>query len=221
MSAIEQLPLPSRAAERRRSDRTRLQRVLNALVGRHEGTFVDISLRGAKIRHPGALPCRSAVRISFHWERQRFCASAEVLASRIVSLGTREGEPATYESRFRFTVMTPESLDLLARVIAAVGNEELRTWVGNMKGFGDGVHLAAPVRAHGFVRYRHRFGTWEKKWTRDTTQPPDGFVLPAGTSPAEVAALCRTWEGMDADGRHLLRLTASAVVEEAICGTFQ
>lgn len=221
MSAIEQLPFSSPPTERRRGDRTRLHRVLNALVGRHEGMFIDISLRGAKMRHSGALQCRSTVRIAFDWERQKFSANAEVLASRIVSLGTRDGEPATYESRFRFTAMTPESLELLARVIAAVGNEELRTWVGNMKGFGDDARVSAPVRAHGFIRCRFRYRTWEKKWTRDATQPADGFVLPAATDPAEVAALCRTWESMDADGRHLLRLTAAAVVEQAIGGAFQ
>jgi hypothetical protein len=219
MSAIEQLPLPS-PADRRRGDRTRLHRVLNALVGRHEGVFVDISLRGAKLRHSGALQCRSTVRIAFEWERQKFAASAEVLASRIVTLGTRDGEAATYESRFRFTSMTDGCIEILSRVIAAVGNEELRTWVGNLKGFGDDSRVATP-RAHGFIRCRRMGMRWEKKWTRDASQPIDGFVLPAGTDPSEIASLCRAWEGMDTDGRHLLRLTAEAVVQEFIGGTFQ
>jgi len=217
MSALEQLPLPT---NRRGAERTRLTRVLTALVGRHEGVFVDISMRGAKMRHPGGLQRHSMVRIAFAWGRQRFSANAEVLASRIVCLGTRDGEPAVYESRFRFDSMTPESSELLARVIVAVGNDELRTWVGNLKGSGDETHTAtqAPAPGQGFLRCRRVGNSWEKKWTRDPVQPKDGFVLPAGTDPAEVAALCRTWETLDDDGRHLLRLTAGAVVESALAG---
>ena len=221
MSAIEQLPLPTSNNDRRRADRTRLHRVLPALVGRHEGIFVDISMRGAKMRHSGALPRGATVRIAFEWDQRRFSTAAEVLASRIVSLGTREGEPALYESRFRFNSMAPEAGELLARVIVAVTNDELRTWVGNLKGFGDEPRTAEPARAHGFLRCRRVGNSWEKKWTRDSVQPIDGFVLPAGTDPSEVAALCRTWETTDADGRHLLRLTASAVVEETATGTLQ
>lgn len=214
MSALEQTPLSS---DRRRADRTRLDRVLRALVGRNEGVFVDFSIRGAKIRHEGALHRGSMVRIVFAWEQERFSATAEVLASRIVSLGDREGASATYESRFRFETMEPASSALLARVLIAISNDELRTWVGNLKGFDTAQVPDAPrPAAAAFVRCRRIGMRWEKKWTRDTNQPIDGFLLPAGTNPAEVAALCRTWDEMDADGRHLVRLTASAVVEEAL-----
>ena len=215
MSALEQQPL---ASDRRRSDRTRLDRVLRALVGRHDGAFVDLSMRGAKVRHEGALRRGAEVRIVFAWEKERFSATAEVLASRIVSLGTREGESATYETRFRFVAMEQSSADLLARVLVSISNEALRTWVGNLKGFDeDRLRAASPAQsAAGFLRCRRIGNTWEKKWTRDTTQPKDGFLLPAGTEPSEVNSLCRTWEELDADGRHLVQLTASAVVEQAI-----
>ena len=216
MSALEQHPLPS---DRRRSERTRLDRVLRALVGRNDGVFVDLSMRGAKIRHEHALLRGAQVRIVFAWEKERFSASAEVLASRVVSLGTREGESAIYETRFRFVVMDPGSSALLARVLVTISNEALRTWVGNLKGFDDTQRAsgtASAVSATGFLRCRRIAGGWEKKWTRDTTQPENGFLLPAGTDPSEVTALCDTWDALDADGRHLVQLTANAVVEQAI-----
>ncbi len=216
MSALEQTPLPS-SSDRRRSDRTTLDRVLHALVGRHNGIFVDLSMRGAKIRHASALRRGAATRIGFLWERERFSATAEVLASRVVSLGMREGESATYESRFRFVAMDEGSSALLARVLVAMSNDALRTWVGNLKGF-EGQPGAKPATPHaaGFLRCRRIGMRWEKKWTRNTAQPPDGFLLPAGTAPAEVNALCAAWESMDGDGRRLLQLTASAVVESAV-----
>jgi hypothetical protein len=215
MSAMEQLPLPSTPGERRNGDRRRLDRVLNVLVGRNDGIFVDASLRGAKIRHSGAVRRGATVRIAFDWERQRFSATAEVLASRVIALGMREGESTTFESRFRFTVMSPESSQLLARVLGELSNHELRTWVGNLKGFDETPPPppAAPTHAAGYLRCRHVHRAWEKKWTRDATQPPDGFVVPAGTPQAEVDALCSTWETSDEDGRRLLQLTAAAVVE--------
>ena len=215
MSALEQTPLPS--SDRRRSDRTQLDRVLHALVGRHNGLFVDLSMRGAKIRHEGTLRRGATTRIVFTWERERFCATAEVLASRVVSLGTREGESATYESRFRFVTIDDGSSALLARVLVAMSNDALRTWVGNLKGFEDVPSgLRTTPGASGFLRCRRVNTRWEKKWTRNTAQPADGFLLPAGTAPAEVTALCEAWESMDEDGRRLLQLTASAVVESAI-----
>ena len=84
-----------------------------------------------------------------------------------------------------------------------------------MKGFGE---TAEPVnttktRAAGFIRCRRIGIRWDKKWTRDASQPSDGFLLPAGTDPAELAALCSAWETMDEDARHMVRLTAAAVVE--------
>ena len=216
MSALEQTPLPS-SSDRRRGDRTQLDRVLPALVGRNNGIFVDLSVRGAKVRHEGSLRRGAATRVVFMWERERFSATAEVLASRVVSLGVREGESATYESRFRFLEMDERSSELLARVLVAISNDALRNWVGNMKGDEPSAPQAAS-RAVGYLRCRRVGMRWEKKWTRQTAQPADGFLLPAGTAPAEVSALCETWESLDADGRHLLQLTAIAVVESARAG---
>ena len=205
------LPLDDSSANRRRAERTRISRILHATVGRTDGVFVDLSLRGAKIRHSGALRRGAAVRITFEWERQRFAATAEVLASRIVALGAREDQAATFESRFQFVAMSTESSEILARVLADVANDELRGWVGNLKGYG----AAEPetTRGAGFIRCRRIGMRWEKKWTRDAAQPTDGFVLPAGVDPAQVDELCRTWEATDAGGRQLVQLTAAAVVQ--------
>jgi hypothetical protein len=215
MSAVEQGPLPT-STDRRRGDRKRLDRVLPVRVGRNDGVFIDASMRGARIRHSGALRRGATVRIAFEWERQRFAATAEVLASRVVALGMRDGESATFESRLRFTAMSAESSHLLARFLGALANDELRTWVGNLKGFGDTPPAPSdptPARAAGYLRCRRSGRGWEKKWTREAVQPRDGFLLPAGTPPAEVDALCRAWETMDDDGRQLVQRTAAAVVD--------
>lgn len=216
MSAIEQLHRTPSPADRRRSFRVRLDRVLTVHLGRHQGVIFDLSVDGARVRHSGTLLRGTATRVLFDWGAERFVASAEVLSSRLVMLGARDGESATYETRLRFTMMEPASRDLLARVIATVTREELRTWVDNLKGEEDEQRRASSAHAAGFIRCRYLHRRWEKKWTRESAQPLDGFVLPAGTDPKDVDALCRTWESMDADARCLLQLTAQAVVDEAV-----
>lgn len=216
MSAIEQMPHPTTPADRRREERIRLDRILAARVGRHDGVILDLSSRGVRVRHSGTLLRGATMRITFDWGGQKFVASAEVLSSRVVMLGANEGESAAYETRFRFSGLESGARELLDRVLATIANEELRTWVGNLKGFDDPLRSATLPHAKGFIRCRRVGNSWEKKWTRSRTQPADGFVLPAGMPASDVEALCRAWVGMDAEGRQLLRRTAEAVLDEAV-----
>jgi len=208
MSAIEQHP-----SERRRSTRTRLRCVLRALIARHEAIVVDVSLHGARVRHENAVRRGATVRVVFEWEQRRFAAAAEVLATRIVTLGAGDDEPAIYESRLRFPSLTADALDILHRVIAAAGNHELRSWVGNLQGDAGDARGTHPSPTRGFIRCRYVHRRWERKWTRDASQPHDGFVIPAATDSSDIAALCSSWESMDDASRNLVQLTARAVVE--------
>lgn len=219
MSALEQHASPSlierRVGERRAGVRLHLDRVLRALIGRNEGVVVDLSLRGARLRHERPLQRGSTVRIAFEWEGERFAAGAEVLASRIITLGTRENEPAIYESRVRFASLTADGLDLLTRIIVSIGDDEVRSRLSNLSASAVS-HAPRPssTPVRGFIRCRFQNRRWQKKWTRDASQPADGFVLPAGTNPSDLEALCRSWEGMDDGARSLVQLTAIAVNEE-------
>lgn len=151
MSAIEALPRP---AERRSETRVRLDRLLSARIGRHEGRVVDLSPRGARVRHSGSLARGATARLAFDWGGRKFAASGEILASRVVTLGMHEGESATYDTRMRFTVIEAGAQELLERVLQTIASEELRTWVGNMKGFDDEPRTDAVPRVAGFIRCR-------------------------------------------------------------------
>ena len=212
MSALEQSSIQT-AIERRRSERTQVNRVLRARTGRHDAFLVDLSMRGARIRHEGLLRRGATVRLAFGWEDARFDGAVEVLASRIVTLGAHENQPAVYESRVRFASMTADAMELLARVIGGLAAEELRTWVGNLQGDNAPLSHGGP-QPLGFIRCRYVHRRWEMKWTREASQPSDGFTLPAGTARAEVDALCAAWEGMDDDSRHLVRITANVVAQQ-------
>jgi len=62
MSALEQHPFD---IERRMARRMRVESFVAVNLGRAEGTLVDISMRGARVRHTTAVGRGSQVRVSF------------------------------------------------------------------------------------------------------------------------------------------------------------
>jgi hypothetical protein len=226
MSALEIDALPDNPADRRREPRLRLTSAVPTRIGRGAGSLVDISMHGMRVRHSTPAGRGTRVRVSFDWRGERFSANAEVLASRVAALTSDGG--TLFESRLRFVDITGEAEEVLDRVLGTIRNRDLRRWVANLRGWTeeDGgtnvvhgearVPVAPPMSA--FVRCRLRDGRWEKKWTRDGTQPLNGFVVPATVDEGEISRLCMTYEQIDADGRHLLRLMAAAVVDDRVAG---
>ncbi|HEX8172478.1 MAG TPA: PilZ domain-containing protein [Thermoanaerobaculia bacterium] len=207
MSALEQYtPAP---AERRIEPRIRVAFRIAAHIGRGDGTLVDLSLHGARVRHTCVAVRGSRLRLAFEWEADRFAATAEVLASRVVSIG---GGATTFESRLRFLAFEGRSSELLSRVLDAIENYDLRRWVDNLHGWRNDARGDEQTRSSELVRYRLIGARWEKRVTHDAQQPPTGFVLPASVSEFEAAKLCDTYARSDDAGRELLRKMAAAVV---------
>lgn len=212
MSALEMTSL-----ERRQEPRLRPASVIRVSVGRGSGTISDLSRGGTRVRH--TLPVRrgAQVRVAFRWQEEQFDAMAEVLASRVASLGDNAGGATVYESRFRFVQLSPGSREVLGRVLDALSNRDLRRWVANLHGWSEDANNAQDASQCGaFLRCRLIGRMWKKKWTHDQTQPDDGFLLPASVNADELSTLCEAFENADDDGRHLIRLMADAVVKEAV-----
>ncbi|HYH07877.1 MAG TPA: PilZ domain-containing protein [Thermoanaerobaculia bacterium] len=198
-------------SDRRAAPRVRIDGSISALIGRGDGELIDLSRRGAKIRHTSLVRRGSAVRISFQCAEGRFSANAEVLASRVVAIGE---SGTTYESRLRFANVDAESQQTLDRSLDAISVRDMRKWVANLRGWSDESSAPqAPVIAGAFLRCRLVGIRWEVKCTSSTEQPPDGFVVPAHTPDAEIVTLCDTYYRADEDGRHTIRMMAAAAVE--------
>jgi PilZ domain len=201
---------PATGRDRRRFTRHRLAQPLPALIGRSDGILVDISANGTRVRHASPVVLSARVRITFVWGRERFEATAEVLASRMVALKA----DARFESRLRFVSIEPASQEVLARMLSDLMDRDLRKWVANLHGWGEeSASLEEDNPPAGYIRCRFVSGRWQQTPTRDTATPLDGFIVPAGTAPAEIRSLCRTWESSDAEGRTLVRLITEAVVK--------
>ena len=110
MSAIElQAPSP----DRRESPRLRVGGTYPVRLGRTDGVLIDLSDRGARVRHVSAVRRGESMRLALEWEGQHFSAQAEVLSSRLVSMGNGSG--TIYESRLRFVSMPGGAADVLRR----------------------------------------------------------------------------------------------------------
>jgi hypothetical protein len=209
MSALEQ---GSVGSERRNGRRFRLSKTVAVVIGRGDGVLIDLSTHGARIRHSSPVRRGAIMRLSFEWDRARFFANAEILASRVVSLGTS----ASYESRVRFTEVDARSQAVLARMLEEIVDRDVRRWVANLRGWNDDSQLdTAPLPTGSYMRCRLNGAWWEKKCTNDVTQPVDGFLLPSETSQPEIDTLCDTYRQSDAIGRDMIRAMAAAVVEDS------
>jgi hypothetical protein len=208
MSAIEALP----PAERRTSERLSPAHSIRVTVGRGSGLVVDISRTGMRARHSAAVLRGSHLRVTFEWEKERFDATAEVLASRVASLG----HTTLFDTRLRFTNMSDSSRELLDRVLAAMRSQELRRWVSNLQGWTDGAQPEEePDDRSAFLRCRLIGMRWRTTWTQDPTQPDNGFAVPATIKPQELERLCNAFREADADGRYLIRLMAEETVRQS------
>ncbi|HEX6640562.1 MAG TPA: PilZ domain-containing protein [Thermoanaerobaculia bacterium] len=211
MSAIELSPLPT--DNRRTAERLRINSTVPVIFGRGGGVLVDLSQRGARIRHAGSVRRGALVRVSFVWERNRISGTAEVLASRVVNLGSG----ASYETRVRFTKFDGASESALANALEGIAGRDVRRLVANLHGWTEETPTEelAPKNNGTFVRCRLRGAWWERKNTNDATQPEDGFLLPADSTESDVAKLCDIYSRATNEERHFIRITAAAVVEQS------
>jgi len=205
MSAIEALPAP----DRRRMERVRPGSAIHVTVGRGAGTIVDMSKGGLRVRHTVTVSRGAHVRVAFDWQHDHFDAIAEVLSSRVASLGDGAAAATMFESRLRFVHLSESSATVLDRLMTAITSHELRRWIANLHGWSDEEKNDRTSDSGGsFIRCRLVHRSWEKKWTHDREQPGNGFLLPATVSARELATLCDAYLRADADGRHLIRLMA-------------
>jgi PilZ domain len=207
MSALET------TVERRAAERVRPATPLRVTFGRGDGSVVDLSHGGMRVRHTVAAMRGVDVRVSFEWQKERFVAMAEVLASRVTSLGT----PTKFDTRLRFKRLERGSKELLARVMTTIHSRELRRWIANLQGWSDEVPVASDNSGGdgAFLRCRLIGTLWQTTWTHDSTHPMIGFTVPSTISKLELETLCDTYLHANSDERHLIRLMADEAVRES------
>ena len=204
---------PATTGNRRAKPRIIVAGSVTALFGRCAAVLIDLSEHGARIRHYGSAARGSTARVSFAWERARFSANTEVLASRVITLGA---DPS-YESRVRFLSVDASSQIVLTTMLAGISGRHLRRWVANLRGWSEEWQPDRALLPSGwFIRCRLLGKAWERKRTSDATQPEDGFLLPSETADSEIVTLCDLYARGDEEQRQFIRNIAAAVAEDSL-----
>lgn len=108
--------------DRRKSRRMRLVVGLPVRLGRKDGTLIEISRGGARVRHVGAMKTETEVALSFESGGDHFTATGRVLSSRVVGLGTGEGGATMFETIIRYTHITADALATIEQMLGPDAN---------------------------------------------------------------------------------------------------
>lgn len=102
--------------DRRRSGRFEPIIQIPARVGRRDGVVLNLSHRGARIRHAGSLKVNELVDLAFPCAGGQFASRARVLSCRAVPLKDPKGA-MVFESRFAFVNASPEAVALVDKFL--------------------------------------------------------------------------------------------------------
>lgn len=87
-----------------------------ARVGRRSGTVLNVSHRGARVRHPGSLKPSELVDLAFPCAGGQFVSRARVLSCRAMPLKDADGQ-MLFESRFEFANPSADAMALLEKLL--------------------------------------------------------------------------------------------------------
>jgi hypothetical protein len=230
-------PAPPRArAERRKKQRIQLASGLLARFGTVSSVIIDLTDSGARIEHFTRLEVGRHAQFRFTWQKTAIQAEAVVMSCRVHRFVEGEKGATVYQSGLSFASFAESSATALREMVATIVARSLAEQVANARGIGPIMDTAtmpvfrsgvvasqdeergaadvpASVVERGYVRCRLIKGRWDKKWTRTTEQPDDGFTVPASESEDHIDQLCQTYEKADAEGRKLIHMLAKLTMQ--------
>lgn len=235
-------PMPEVARpERRKRPRLHLTRSLIARYGAQGVVIVDVNEAGARIEHYAPLTLGRSATLAFDWQGQRIELDAAVVACKVHRFVTGEHGGTVYQSGLTFTRVNEEVARAMREMMATSIARSVAEQVANLRGLGpvsernmpvfrEGVVAGEGVDAsqvtkrklpiqrvhHGYLRCSLLYGRrWERKWTRDSAQPDEGFTVLATEPREQIDMLCDDYRRMGDETRSLIRLLASITVEDA------
>jgi hypothetical protein len=226
--------------ERRRKARLQLTRSLIARYGAQGVVIVDIHDVGARIEHFAPLHPGKTTALVFDWQSKRIETPATVVGCRIHRFADGKYGGTVYQSGLSFTDPSAEALQALRELMKTAIARSVAEQVANLRGLGpvserempvfrsgmvagegvdqtQGTERRLPVaRAHsGYVRCTLRDRRWQKRWTRDSQPPEEGFTVLATEARDQIDMLCEDYRRTDTETRQLIRLLARITVEDA------
>ncbi|HEY0159549.1 MAG TPA: PilZ domain-containing protein [Thermoanaerobaculia bacterium] len=189
----------------------------NALV-------LDVGFAGAFLEHYGTAEPGDRFTLTFRWQGADVELPCEVARSIVVRDPGGDGKSTVSHTGVRFVDPAEEPLRLLQDLITTFVGRILTAQKANASGDDRGESAGATIlarlgearrmRSRGYISYHLKDNTWWRIPSESPKQPVDGFTVGAHEDEDDLEALCRTYEGADEEGRHLIRLVAELSVRK-------
>jgi hypothetical protein len=231
---------PGPHQERRKKKRIQLTRGIIARFGPLGVVIMDITDVGARIEHFTRLEIGKRSRFRMEWQERELVIEAQVRSCRVHRFAP--GEETIYQSGLAFVDLSEETAAILKDMVATIVARSLAEQVANARGIGPVIERNMPVFRAGAVvadgldpnsEKARRFipdsaivvergyirctlvGThWNRKWTKTSDQPEEGFTVNATEPEEHIDQLCQTYLKGNADDRRLIQLLARVSVEK-------
>ncbi len=227
--------------ERRKKHRIQLTRGLIARYGATPTVILDITDAGARIEHFTRLDVGRKARFRFEWKEKNIEVDATVVACRLHRFAHGDDGATVYQSGLFFAEYIDDAAITLRDFVAQHVARSLAEQVANARGIGpvtqnnmpvfrsgvvatNGIDAteektkrmlpnAAVTLDRGYVRCTLNGRRWEKKWSRTSEQPDEGFTILASEPSDHVDQLCEVYMRSNEEDRQFIRRLARVSVE--------
>ncbi|SRR6266498_1179287 len=213
--------------ERRKKNRIQLTRALIARFGTMGVVVLDLTDCGARIEHFHRLDVAKTATFHLEWQGNRVETTARVVSCRVHRFAAGDSGTTVYQSGLFFADHAGDSAAALREIVSTVVARSLAEQVANARGLGPVIERDMPVFRDGVVAangldrgYLHctvvggvRF---EKKWSRTSEAPAEGFTVSASEPVEHVDQLCENYLRGDEEQRKLIVLLARLSLEKTV-----
>jgi hypothetical protein len=236
------LPNVQPRTERRKKPRINLTRALIARFGTPGVILIDASEGGARIEHFTRQGVGRKAHFRFQWEQSAIEAEAVVVWSKVHRFAHGDQGTTVYQSGLCLTEYIADAAATIQKMVTTFIARSLAEQVANARGIGPVTQRSMPVFRSGVVtggvdpaeiekqkmipntalvvdRGYVRCALidnrrWDKKWSRTSEQPIEGFTVPATEPDEHIDQLCETYLKADAEARTLIQLMARLSVDK-------
>jgi hypothetical protein len=211
--------------DRREFQRLKLSKPILGTIRSSNALILDVGLAGAFLEHYGTAEPGERFTLTFRWQGHDVQFLCEVARSFVVREPGGDGKSLVSHTGVRFVEAIGDAQTQLQDLITTFVSRILTAQKANASGeLGESAGAtilarlgeARRMRSRGYVSYHLKGDTWWKAPTESSKQPPDGFTVCAHEDDDDLAALCRTYEAADEEGRHMIRLVAELSVRQEL-----